>query len=465
MSPTIRSKGGLPLMVGGQVAGSQECCCENPPPPFCECSDYCPYIARVVAPAHLVVASLPVLCDGPGAGRSVTPPSDLDGISCSPTGWSLVETTDPLPLDYAAANVSLNGNNLRIGIETVAQQRFGTFSKQFPNPNFPSGTMTYLIGGTATIGVGIFCDRYNELDPVNQKYYAIVTTQVFFGIGNPLFYRWHQRSKQAGYELPSYCVVAGKMSCYSPGSTIRLLEQPIEITADGSTTSLGAYQTDNVVYSTREQIVDFAGEEAGEYIDCVMDAVEATFRITSRDTCEPEVYCDCASITEGLTIVFNYIGGWEFIWNDEEQTQSYSDLGAFYSFTYSPQGPGNEARVVIQQWNLSVTEMYYQWTMDIFCEAIPSGIPSPYRWYGSQLLECFEYDSGSVVKWTQQTLLGHFNCQADPCGTNGRSLGDLYPAGAWRDVEYFDRVTPDGYVTCNPGGPIDFEIRNDAECP
>jgi hypothetical protein len=267
------------------------------------------------------------------------------------------------------------------------------------------------------------------------------------------------------FSIPSTCLVSPVRSCVPSSQQILRINTPLTITVNGDgTTSLGnlSMEADGGPNGTG---LPPEFPYARDAVDAILDATSYTFRITSRDTCEPEVDCDCASITEGLTIAFNYLGRWEFIWNDEEQTQSYSDLGAFYSFNYSPQGPGNEARVVIQRWNLSVTEMYYQWTMDIFCEAIPSGIPSPYRWYGSQLLECFEYDSGSVVKWTQQTLLGHFNCQADPCGTNGRSLGDLYPAGAWRDVEYFDRVTPDGYVTCNPGGPIDFEIRNDAECP
>ena len=197
-------------------------------------------------------------------------------------------------------------------------------------------------------------------------------------------------------------------------------------------------------------------------------AATATFRITSRPNCLPVVECDCESITNGLTISIYKapFAPQTFVWNEEEQFASYTDLSSFYSISYGPSGSGNGAVIVMQQWNLSVTELQFEWTVRIFCEAVPSGIPSPYRWYVSTAVECFEWDGGTVTKRTKKTYMGWFGCEADPCGTNGREKGDLYPSGGVNDLELVSTVTPEGYEPCALPTPIfTIFLNNYAECP
>ena len=449
-----------PGSESGLVAIDGDCCCPPPPPPRCwDCLDVCAYFIEVTAPGELAVKSPPYPCSGASTqGSVIVPymlldafPPETDPGDSSPTSGlnnssATAENYKPYQWLLASAGHNLSGG----GIWPTDTGSCGTFAtSDFTSVATINCVVKCTPGASSPFTVELSAHVYVTLDNSFQLNNG----------GSPYCRGWWKWDASVSFPLTSTCQTAPARQCVSTGDEFQVLNTPVSVTADGTTTSLGAYTANaSASYGDYASTAQSIGE-------ALRDALAATFRITSRPNCEPEVYCDCAAITNGLTITVQKLGQWYFVWNEEEQTKTYSDLANFYSFTYSPQGPGNEARVVVQQWNLSVTEMYFQWTIDIFCEAIPSGIPSPYRWYGSQLVECLEYASGSVVKRTQKTLLGHFNCEADPCGTNGRSLGDLYPAGAWRDVETFGTVTPDGYEACALPLPIDFRIDNNAECP
>jgi hypothetical protein len=275
-------------------------------------------------------------------------------------------------------------------------------------------------------------------------------------------------TKSITFYPPTECQYTNERTCgYSiagPGpANGRYIQTPLTLDVSGSTTSQGAWG------QSGSATVGSLGTTLLGWADDIVDAISATFLITSRDNCLPVVDCDCESNTDGLTLAFQS-GPFTspdyglFLFDGDTELQTFSDLGAYYTLFYQPSA--NDWVIVMEQNNLSNTEIRFRWTVRVFCEAVPSGIPSPFRWYYSEEVECFEWEGGSITKNSKDTYVGHFNCEEDPCGTNGRAAGDLYPVGTPRDVEYLGRTTPDGYEPCStPVAVSDFRIINDAECP
>jgi len=456
MTPSITWKGGGPLMTaGGLIGGSDKCCCENPPPPVCECADYCPYIVEVTSPSGLAVKSPPAFCDGTGGYASRNPAAALTNFGCSPSGWEYISPVGYEPTDASIASVSLNGDNARIGIASVVAQELGTFTKKFPNQYLPSGTMDYYVGGSVSCSIQIYCDRYGEQGPPNGSYFAIATFFAFFGIGNSLFVRWHQRGKQIGFELPSYCSAPGQRVCGDVGdSRVRYLNLPADITVGGLTTSAGNYTADNVVYSSLEQIEKFAGQEVVDYIDCVIAAATATFRITSRPDCKPPVVCTCGANLQGLQLTFD---GWTY--SIGEQVADPGEDGdqrlERYYFIY-----GNQHTIIHAKYVLNENGTFYDLTertlLNIYCQSTADGP----RWYAYFETQCITQTSYVKDSW-----MGYFTCVAacaDP--DNGRSAGDSIPSGYPVEIEYLGRETYPGYATCTPTGRPPASIHQPVAC-
>ena len=277
--------------------------------------------------------------------------------------------------------------------------------------------------------------------------------------------------KRVDADLESFCAKDNKRTCIPSNdplaSSNSFLVTPLTFTLSGDSISIPHTSQPDTVFSSFSLSAE--DEAWTQFAEDIRDAAESvTLRITSRPNCLPVVECDCESITNGLTISIYKapFAPQTFVWNEEEQFASYTDLSSFYSISYGPSGSGNGAVIVMQQWNLSVTELQFEWTVRIFCEAVPSGIPSPYRWYVSTAVECFEWDGGTVTKRTKKTYMGWFGCEADPCGTNGREKGDLYPSGGVNNLELVSTVTPDGYEPCALPTPIyTIFVNNYAECP
>jgi hypothetical protein len=271
-------------------------------------------------------------------------------------------------------------------------------------------------------------------------------------------------TKSITFYPPTECQYTNERTCgYSivgPGpANARYIQTPLTLDVSGSTTSQGAWG------QSGSATVGSLGTTLLGWADDIVDAISATFRITSRDNCLPVVDCDCESNTDGLKILFSEQPFFSFfLFDGDTELQTFSDLGAYYTLFYQPSA--NDWVITYEQNNPSNTELYYRITARIFCEAVPGGVPSPFRWYYSLESECFEWEDGSITKNTKETWVGHFNCEEDPCGTNGRAAGDLYPVGRPRDVVSLGRTTPEGYAACNPSGGIrELRIINDAECP
>jgi hypothetical protein len=316
----------------------------------------------------------------------------------------------------------------------------------------------------ATIG----CADQVGLSPawvINVQYLTtIVAYDQVGGFVGPSTRLFQLRRNSTGL-LDNYCQIVGDRKCqlFTPGDRGQFLTTPLTFTADGKNLSLPHTFSE----STYNQY--FPAGEAATWEDFANDirdaALSATFRITSRDNCLPVVDCDCESNTDGLKILFNEQPFFSFfLFDGDTELQTFSDLGAYYTLFYQPSA--NDWVITYEQNNPSNTELYYRITARIFCEAVPGGVPSPFRWYYSLESECFEWEDGSITKNTKETWVGHFNCEEDPCGTNGRAAGDLYPVGLPRDVVSLGRTTPEGYAACNPSGGItELLIINDAECP
>jgi hypothetical protein len=444
----IRLKNGMPLMVGGQVAGSQTCCCENPPPPLCICSpsDRCSYFIEVVSPAAAALKS-PVANCGPtnefNAFRSVSGYPFIDG---------------KLPAATYPADITLSGVN------RAAASSFGFLSAGIEIKQALAkfvGSYEYI---DAFWGASAFLQCDSNIDggnPARQKLTIgfSVAASTYDSVNGTSYYSF-------GFTVDHF----PEYDCLEPGNRMcgdvtpfrySFVKTPLEFSVDGDGTSFGAASSPATYSAGHPATID----TLRDIVDSIRDDVTATFRITSRDNCEPVVDCDCESNTDGLKILFNEPPFFSyFLFDGDTELQTSSDLGAYYTLFYQPSA--NDWVITYEQNNPSNTELYYRITARIFCEAVPGGVPSPFRWYYSLESECFEWEDGSITKNTKETWVGHFNCEEDPCGTNGRAAGDLYPVGLPRDVVSLGRTTPEGYAACNPSGGItELLIINDAECP
>jgi hypothetical protein len=465
------------MTAGGLIGGNDKCCCENPPPPNCYCPDFCSYFIEVVSPSDLAVKSPANSC----GGLDTTMPNTkvVDGWRFSDDlgeGYELYEDAARVNLSDSFARSFINAG---LGASVM---HLGNWRREFPidNPFNPSQPFTgYAYAGfivlaeaqvacnfyqgageayTPTINI-LFTARFVEDGPTDVKSGAIPARFESYYLGYNVY-----------FPLPVDCIYNESRSCFRPPywhprDGFHHVRTPLDVVVQKDKVTIG-----DVEYPLA--VVPLESTEPGlsraPLVDEVVDAFSATFRITSRDNCEPVVVCNCDSITRGLTITIYKapFAPQVFVWNEEEQYATYSDLANFYSISYGPAGAGNEALIVMEQWNLSVTEIQFRWTIRIFCEAVPSGIPSPYRWYVSSDVECFEWDSGTVRKNTKHTYMGWMACEADPCGTNGREKDDLYPAGGVSDWELVSTVTPEGYEPCAlPPFIYTIFVDNYAECP
>jgi hypothetical protein len=315
--------------------------------------------------------------------------------------------------------------------------------------------------------VQVSCDSVGTTTAIRPRIEVFMGAKVVVGTSDESGFfggGYYEIGKYLSTHPPVYCLNESTRVCGGGPAILRLnyMDTPLTIDVSGSTTSLGEYSSGEAGAGPQAALLKTWCED-------ILDNLSATFRITSRDNCLPVVDCDCESNTDGLTLAFQN-GPFTspdyglFLFDGDTELQTFSDLGAYYTLFYQPSA--NEWVIVMEQNNLSNTEIQFRWTVRVFCEAVPSGIPSPFRWYYSEEVECFEWEGGSITKNSKDTYVGHFNCEEDPCGTNGRAAGDLYPVGTPRDVEYLGRTTPDGYEPCStPVAVSDFRIINDAECP
>ena len=455
---TIRWKDGRPLFLQpapgsefGLVAADQGCCCPPPPPERCWCEGSCSYFIAVVNPSPVATISPAGQCDA--RTQSV--------VSSSSVLQGIVPVTNPeqFPANLnrtsaASYNYGDVGGQLGAAVGSIING----------SPDFSPPEAGNLFYAQADAGINIRCSYDGNGDPFYFAHITIGALAEFYTPDSPgvaSISRWG-RYFEGTLSIPATCLISPDRSCYPSTQEILRINAPLTITVNGDgTTSLGNL---TLVVDGGAAFPD-QGPHAEAAVDAIMGGLSYTFRITSRDNCLPVVDCDCESNTDGLKILFSEQPFFSFfLFDGDTELQTFSDLGAYYTLFYQPSA--NDWVITYEQNNPSNTELYYRITARIFCEAVPGGVPSPFRWYYSLESECFEWEDGSITKNTKETWVGHFNCEEDPCGTNGRAAGDLYPVGLPRDVVSLGRTTPEGYAACNPSGGI-RELRNinDAECP
>ncbi len=435
MSPTIRSKGGLPLMVGGQVAGSQECCCENPPPPFCwQCADLCSYDMSVVEPEALPALGL-LLC-GEGNTDSKTRTTFMfPGIL--PEGFQ----DYPGVVDGSFYGGQWNGSR---GEAWISPWPFGpyAFVQHWRRGNVDDAPVAE---GCATsndfelqgsVSVGIFCEPGRTPTPYTARVFANVSCGLFAtsdeksGSECGGVWRWFGWSV---FDLNSGCITAPQRTCNDYRNQMRHLTTPVTITADAAGTSLGAYQNENTFTSGG------MGSWCQGFGEALRDALTATFRITSRPSCRT-ITCQCDTLLRGLPLEFEGSGG--AIGTEVEEWTSLGESEGFGRYAY---GSGDQSWTIRHEktdgFNLQV---FNRRQLDIYCEQTVDGPV----WRA--LIRTFCYEPNAVL---EDVWMGRFLCYETVCEDleNNRPLNGPIPQEEPVEVEYLGRTYYGTFEpTCTP---------------
>ena len=448
MSPTIRSKGGLPLMIGGLVAGADECCCENPPPPFCwECADLCSYVMNVTEPTELP-ASGRIVC-GEGAADGATRTTFMfPGIL--PSGFE----DYPYVTDGSFYGGQWNGSR---GEAWISPWPFGPYAfvqhwRRGDVDDAPVAEGCATSSGfelQGSVSVGISCEPGRTPTPYTVRVSADVSCALFAASDEKSgsecggVWRWFGWSV---FDLNSSCITAPKRTCNDYLNQMRHLTTPVLITADAAGTSLGAYQNENTFTSGG------MGSWCQGFGEALRDELSATFRITSRPNCLPPVACDCNVPLGGLAIESWTIGRWNLGGDFDNGCGTYQlQSGNQFAIRVDdgvPDGGGG----------CLPTESIRQ--LDIYCQSV-DGVPT---WFVLIRTTCFQRNAGVLTHQATDTWLGKFLCYQQECDDteNGRFAGDSIPQGEPVDIEYLGREVGFGLQECTPPGLFDFRLIQDA---
>ena len=291
MSPTIRSKGGLPLFVGGMVAGADKCCeCGTNP---CWCPDYCQYKIEVVSPEECKV-STEYDCYGSRVANSTAPPlieSVLDpfsGVLDCVGEASGISTLNCGNFGYAQMNNAfMESYGLEAGVYSVIAKRkaLGTYFGALADVSYKVMVFCLLNGQSDQAKPNIFIQldlfaRVSNADAsLGEQFFYARTARKIVRIDN-------ENCEKAGDRMCSYLNDTNRR--------IANFQTPLEFTLSFSTTSFGDYEDDLL-----------SGREYGHYDDVLNSLVEtgfaATFRITSRPSCGPCADAPEFSGTAGTT--------------------------------------------------------------------------------------------------------------------------------------------------------------------
>jgi hypothetical protein len=225
-----------------------------------------------------------------------------------------------------------------------------------------------------------------------------------------------------------------------------LIDTPLEISADKDGTSLGDFQVASESWSPTPEY----GDRAKEIGQALRDDLSATFRITSRDNCEPPVACDCNIDIYGLWIGITT----HPTSNDPGDAIADVRIGEYYSYE-------DGGYRLISAALLDTGWSILRWTKDddgrdfnmyrVDLECTPSG------WTVLIRTRCIRYDDpGFIIADTTDSWMGVMRC-SEACeswdmDSNGnlhtRDAGDPIPLGNIEDVEYLGRESVVG--ECEP---------------
>jgi len=453
MSPTIRSKGGLPLFVGGQVAGSQTCCCENPPPPVCVCDDGCQYIAQVISPGSLAVSSGPSAYCGAQAFNQVVIDGMLQSIFpvSNQNSWLAGDNKS----SASASNYTYLNNSFLFNNRGVSLVHSVVGYPEFEHPETEADIFSCFINddlvfsALSYITSAVYCQ--------GEKYFALIEirVQVIYEYYNPNCGRPElgRKVKQriGFFELPSSCNVIESQDCQYNGRGKVRLNTPLEFTINGDGTStFGNVPVFQSYGTSRPEVESFVNEK----FDQLESFLTGTFRITSRPNCKPPVACDCNHVDlRGLIIDF---AGRSF------EIGKYVDEEVDGVRFVSGQNPSGYT--VIRETRAGG---FPQDTTQIDMICTESG-----GWMVLMSTRCRRRVDGQLVSDTTDQWAGVMQCSescdgfyeaaSEPGLFQVRTAGEPIPLGEAQDVEYLGRES--SAVECEPPARSTFSIRQVEFC-
>jgi hypothetical protein len=442
----IRFKDGKPLLVGGQVAGSQTCCCENPPPPACYCPDSCSYFFEVTSPTAVAVKSRAVDCLGFGGGTSIKFANEwlFPGISYLPGWTTCARYTQPFYNSMAS-----DGSGVSV-----------SFAGVFCNPD---NEYDYIeVSGRALIffacydGSGGFTGT-----PAVSVYWRVRAERRLVPIGG-YYYLTHSIAfaQAGGMVYPStFCQYNDKRSCGPPAGIsmppngFKYINTPLTLELSRSSVSVNG-STQSLDPEDFQSFANYGYDASSisAFVSEIADAFTATFRITSRPSCKP-TGCACGQSLAGISL---QLYGQTFIVGNEPDPDR--TLGnEVWNYTDSTMSPVIEYTV----WDAFFLEEQYKVVAEVFCESEPQadgnvGPAGEDAWYLIIYSDCFEWEGGVVVSQTRDTYVGVYDCY--------EHCDKFLPSGTPPEMYLVSSVTTPGLDSCSPmaATPIVIDF---VECP
>jgi hypothetical protein len=276
----------------GTLGTSAGCCCGGGGE--CRaCAGACAYFVSVTSPGDLAITSGAVSCVY-GEPEYVEPIEIKDPwILGSISGIKIV---DDFFKGFASGSFS-DAQNLmfsqgKLGEAFIAHRAFGRNPGSTSFFDLPNDERFYA-EINASLGIEVLCD--------SQNYRARVSAYVSCYLeGNSDYGQEYRYRASSSFDLDSACEVLPDRLCSSElfgGTTIRVIDTPFSISADGDGTSLGSYATisEEGVYQVTDccgaktaflsshpayEVAESAGQE-------VKDLLSASFSITARESCNP----------------------------------------------------------------------------------------------------------------------------------------------------------------------------------
>jgi hypothetical protein len=311
----------------------------------------------------------------------------------------------------------------------------------------------------ATISFFLSCD------PGSNQYYLRVVAEVYVELGTFINEvcrgRWEWVSERT-FPLSTTCIVAPQRHCdTSYTSPYGFLDTPVEVTASGITTSLGDYSPEYTTTNTFPGL-NFSGD-AASIGESIREAMTATFRITSRPSCQP-VPADCdVPLADNRIITFGTATERDFILGTPKFTTTgpqANDLIWNYEHYGGAGGTTTDPWVfnakLIRDADNRIIEEH---NLELFCALDDSVSPAVSRWYVRE----FTYCTPEAGQQTTGQWIGVVESYESTNACNEIAVGDPVPIGfpAYEAVDGYPVV--DFGVPCDPPAPIGLEITD--YCP
>lgn len=411
-----------PLLVDGRVGTSSGCCCPKP----CTCFiNICPYIVTLTSPSQFITGT--------------------DTIACgefNPVGR--LRTWAPVPGGLLPCSEGKQNAQDRATVEVTNYE--GNWGHHL------SGSLEYLLNYTDVENsrqVSVQSSVRFDIRGVCHETYAEVTFQLTANalVGNQ--YDSYSLEKRGLYRVETACKPSGSLACV-PLSDFDILHivSPWTIEISQDTTSLGPYT--QTTETASPGYADAGNDGVRQAVECVAEAISATFQITMRPTCQT-FECSCGYSLDGIAMSLK---GERFVVGNEPNPVRTSRAQQVWTFT-----DGANPSITYEVWDEFFLFIQQRIVAELFCssEEQDSNLPNPQEvptWYMFATADCFEWEAGIVVATTRETIIGRYDCY--------EHCEKFLPHGSPRPVVSVSVETPEGYGGgCSPPQNaiviIDFE--------